>query len=92
MRLPDRNPSALYAFETNDCTRRMLKERLAPGRPIREPDDLLALAEFIDQAFAPRVSELRFQYVFGHRPAGGGPCVSGQACVCEFTLGSDAGH
>ena len=46
--IPDRNPSALYAFESNAHTRGMFKERRIPCRPIREPDDLPPLAEFVE--------------------------------------------
>ena len=41
-----RNPSALYAFESNSDTRRMFKEPNIHCRPISDPDDLPAQSEF----------------------------------------------
>lgn len=45
--IPDRNPSALYAFESNTHTRRMFKERQIPCRPISKPDDLPPVSDFV---------------------------------------------
>ena len=44
--IPERNPSALYAFESNSDTRRMFKERGICDRSISKPDDLPPLSEF----------------------------------------------
>ena len=46
--MPERNPSALYAFESNAATRKMFRERRISCRPISEPDDLPPLSEFAD--------------------------------------------
>lgn len=44
--LPELNPSALYAFESNAATRKMFGERKISCRPISEPADLPPLSEF----------------------------------------------
>ena len=44
--MPERNPSALYAFESNAATRKMFRERRISCRPISEPADLPPLSEF----------------------------------------------
>ena len=46
--MPERTPSALYAFESNSHTRRMFKERRISCRPISTPDDLPTLSEFTE--------------------------------------------
>ena len=46
--IPQRVPSALYAFESNDDTRRMFKKRAIPCCRISKEDDLPDLSEFVD--------------------------------------------
>ena len=46
--IPERAPSALYAFESNPATRRMFKERAIPCRPMYKENDLPPLSEFVD--------------------------------------------
>ena len=46
--IPERNPSVLYAFESNPDTRRMFKERGIRCCPISKPDELPCLSEFTD--------------------------------------------
>ena len=46
--IPERNPSALYAFESNAATRKMFEERRISCRPISESADLPPLSEFAD--------------------------------------------
>ena len=45
--IPERAPSALYAFESNAATRKMFKERSISCRPISKPNDLPSLSEFV---------------------------------------------
>ena len=44
--IPTRNPSALYALESNDATRRMFKARGIPCQRISTADDLPPLSQF----------------------------------------------
>ena len=44
--IPNRNPSALYALESNDATRRMLKARGIPCQRISTAGDLPPLSQF----------------------------------------------
>ena len=44
----ERNPSVLYAFESNAATRKMFGERRISCRSISEPADLPPLSEFTD--------------------------------------------
>ena len=46
--MPERNPSALYALESNAATRKMFEERSIGCRPISEPADLPSLSEFAE--------------------------------------------
>ena len=46
--IPERNPSALYAFESNAATRKMFEERRIGCRAISESTDLPPLSEFAD--------------------------------------------
>ena len=46
--IPEHNPSALYAFESNSDTRRMFTERGICCCPISKPDDLPCLSKFTD--------------------------------------------
>lgn len=45
--IPERNPSALYALESNSATRKMFEERSISCRSISEPGDLPPLSEFL---------------------------------------------
>ena len=46
--MPERIPSALYAFESNAATRKIFGARRISCRPISDPADLPPLSEFAD--------------------------------------------